>query len=134
MLDRLLDVFAPHICCSCGRQNALLCEYCHYDIVSEAFHRCIVCLKPTVDTNLCSRCRPAAVYDDAWCVNERSDGLKELIDRYKFDRARAGAAILASPVSYTHLDVYKRQIVGIVVAFLAYAAVNFVINQLAASA
>jgi ComF family protein len=96
MLDRLLDVFAPHICCSCGRQNALLCEYCHYDIVSEAFHRCIVCLKPTVDTNLCSRCRPAAVYDDAWCVNERSDGLKELIDRYKFDRARAGAAILAS--------------------------------------
>ncbi|MGB3023845.1 MAG: hypothetical protein WBB39_03505 [Candidatus Saccharimonadales bacterium] len=53
-------------------------------------------MKPSGDSNLCSSCRPAVSYNDAWCVGERSGALRELIDRYKFDRARAGGSILAS--------------------------------------
>lgn len=94
MLDRLLSTIAPHICSSCGAENALLCEYCFCDIVDAGYDQCLVCLQPAIPHNLCGACRPSVTYDEAWVVGERSAGLKEVIDRYKFDRAREGARIL----------------------------------------
>lgn len=94
MLDRLLGVVAPHICCACETENALVCESCLNDIIETGFEQCMVCLKPAA-SNLCLTCRAAAPYDEAWVVSERSGGVRELIDRYKFDRATAGADMLA---------------------------------------
>ena len=94
MLDRVLSLIAPHICCSCGQNKALLCNYCFYDIISDGFDQCLVCLRPTVHSNLCTTCRPKRAFDDAWVVSERAEGLRELIDRYKFDRVQSADRVL----------------------------------------
>lgn len=95
MLDRLLEVIAPHICCSCGKETALICKYCEYDIISERFAQCVMCLRPSDDDNLCTHCRQKTHYDSAWVVGDRSAGLKKLIDLYKFGRTIAAADVIA---------------------------------------
>ena len=90
MLKYLADTFAPHYCCSCGEIGTVLCEHCKYDITSEAFERCIACLGPTKPaSNLCSLCRMP--YARVWCVGERGDALKAVINLYKFHSTRAAA-------------------------------------------
>ncbi len=95
MLDRILSTLAPHTCSSCGEPKGLLCDYCFSDIIDNGYDQCVVCLRPSASDNLCSGCRAHAVYDAAWVVGVRTGGLRELIDRYKFDRARDGARVLA---------------------------------------
>lgn len=88
MATRLIDTIAPHYCYSCGRIGAVLCEYCKYDIVSEPFERCIICLKPqTKRGNLCVTCKMP--YSRAWCVGDRANALKLVIDTYKYESTRA---------------------------------------------
>lgn len=65
-----------------------MCVQCKNDIVSEPFVQCLVCLKLTSVSNLCTRCRTDTGMTEAWCVGVRDDGLKSLLDRYKFDGAR----------------------------------------------
>lgn len=100
MLKSLADALAPHYCCSCGEIGAVLCEHCKYDITSETFERCIVCLglaKPT--SNLCSSCRMP--YVRAWCVGERGDALKSVINLYKYHSTRAAAETLVDLLDQT---------------------------------
>lgn len=93
MIDRLIGLLAPHICCSCGQENALLCENCYFDIIDEPFSQCIVCVQPTVGSNLCRVCRTNTDIEDAWVVGARTDALKELIDLYKFERVHEGSQV-----------------------------------------
>lgn len=95
MLDRLLSTIAPHSCCGCGLLGDILCETCKNNIVSDPFERCLVCLKPTVDDNLCSACRTRSLFDAAWCVGTRQSELKALIDGYKFASARRAGVVCA---------------------------------------
>ena len=84
----LVNLLAPHYCCSCGEIGAVLCERCKYDIVSEPYEACILChniAKPT--ENLCNNCSAAFLH--AWVVGSRADALKRAIDDYKFERLRA---------------------------------------------
>lgn len=96
MIDRLLEIIAPHSCCSCGYLGAILCQQCKNDIISEPFAQCLVCLKPTSVGSLCERCRTDGCFTDAWCVGVREDGLKTLLDRYKFDGAREAGRVAAT--------------------------------------
>lgn len=100
MIESLLRLLAPHSCCGCGNVGSLLCPQCKYDIVSEPFDRCISCLTPTASAALCSSCVRSSSFDGFWCGGERSDALRVLLDRYKFDSVREGslhcADILAS--------------------------------------
>ncbi|MEO5690745.1 MAG: hypothetical protein ABIQ64_00995 [Candidatus Saccharimonadales bacterium] len=94
MIDKLLDTIAPHICCYCGQQNAILCEDCYFNIIDEPFARCIGCLSPTLTSNICNSCRNDLCLDNAWVVGDRTEALKELIDAYKFERVKqAGYSI-----------------------------------------
>jgi len=88
MLGYLINLIAPHYCCSCGEISAVLCQRCKYDIVSEPYEACILChniAKPT--ENLCNNCSAAFLH--AWVVGSRTDVLKKAIDDYKFERVRA---------------------------------------------
>lgn len=95
MLDHILDVIAPHICCACGLKTGVLCSHCKYDIISEGYDCCIVCAKPSAASNMCGACRPGVAYDDAWVLGERRGGLQAVIDQYKFKRVRTAASVLA---------------------------------------
>ena len=83
----LLDIFAPHYCCSCGMIGAILCDNCKNNIIDNQYSGCIACGKPAARYGLCRRCR--APFARAWCVGERANVLKALINQYKFERARA---------------------------------------------
>ncbi len=94
MLEKPLGIIAPHYCCSCDRVGSLLCEYCKYDITSEAFERCIVCGGPT--ESMSALCKEHVLpYSLAWCVGERSEALLELINSHKFERGKDAYRIFA---------------------------------------
>lgn len=72
----------------------LLCVYCKYDITNESFLQCLACLKPVgAKGRLCGTC--PLPYRAAWCSGERHEGLRALIDAYKFERTQAAGDILA---------------------------------------
>ncbi len=85
MVDRLLSQLAPHYCCSCGEIGSLLCDSCEYDIVSEQFVGCLLCGRLTLSPGACCGSPIART----WCAGERSGGLEELINRFKFEYAKA---------------------------------------------
>lgn len=93
MIDTVLAFLAPHHCCSCGKLGSLLCGDCKYDIVSDQITVCVVCKRPAGDSGICRLCRPH--FDRAWVVAPRKGPLEDLIDLYKFERARAGYHSLA---------------------------------------
>lgn len=88
MIDTVLAFLAPHHCCSCCKVGSLLCSNCKYDIVSDQISICAVCKTPAGENGICRNCRPQ--FDRAWTVAARTGPLENLIDLYKFERARAG--------------------------------------------
>ena len=94
MKVRLSDILAPDYCLSCGEIGSILCEHCKYDIVGEAYGKCISCgnISPA-SSNLCRAC--VLPYSNAWCVGERHDILQRLLDAYKFNRSKSAVRILA---------------------------------------
>lgn len=89
MIDTLLNAFAPHRCSSCGEIGSIFCESCKYDTISDSFPGCVICAKPCGLRGVCSQCARKVPITQAWCVGERVDGLKALIDAYKFRSSRA---------------------------------------------
>lgn len=89
----IIDLFAPHYCCSCGAIGAILCDYCKNDIICEPYSGCLACGRLAApQTGLCSSC--PVPFGRAWCAGERTGALKELINRYKFERARAAKTVI----------------------------------------
>lgn len=99
MLDPLLQIVAPHHCYNCQKIGHVLCNNCKYDIISEPFLGCIGCRGPAAETNVCKTCQ--AWWNKAWCVGERSDVLRDLIDAYKFGRSQAVGKALAGLLDET---------------------------------
>ena len=95
MIERLLDLISPHRCSVCGENGQILCESCKYDIINEPYEGCLVCQAPVGPRGICNKCRRKLPIDQAWCVGERTGGLKRLGDGYKFKSQRAGAVALA---------------------------------------
>lgn len=96
MIDSLLDVLAPHRCSSCGEIGAIFCESCKQDITSESFSGCVLCAKPCGSRGVCEECARRSGVTQAWCAGERRDGLKRLLDNYKFASSRAASSVCAA--------------------------------------
>jgi ComF family protein len=92
MLDTLLSVIAPHLCCRCGASGTLFCDNCKYDIIKHKYDGCVICEKPT-EKGVCNEHK--SPYSQAWVVGIREGALQRLIDCYKFRYARSAAAELA---------------------------------------
>ena len=92
MLDSLIATIAPHHCSDCGRLGSIYCENCKNNHISHSFDGCVSCGRLSMN-GICDKCR--TYYDKAWCVGWRKDGLKRLIDQYKFTFAVAAATPLA---------------------------------------
>lgn len=95
MINKLLQIAAPHHCYGCRKTGTLLCDNCKYDIVDESFDACIVCLSPST-AGICHVCQTS--YDRAWFVGERTEVLEQLIDALKFRRVKSSAWTLADLV------------------------------------
>lgn len=86
MLDSLLSLLAPHLCCNCQKTGSVLCENCKYDITSEPYECCVLCTTPATN-GLCTTC--IAPFARAWCVGPRMGGLEAVVDAYKFEGVRS---------------------------------------------
>lgn len=88
MIDKALQMIAPHHCYGCGLVGRALCINCKNHIVFDAFELCLACRKPTLAlSGICRDCKPS--YDRAWCVGLYEGALKETLHAYKFERAKS---------------------------------------------
>jgi ComF family protein len=74
--------------------GTLLCDNCKYNITSEYVVACIACGGPTGASGVCQSCK--LPYSRAWCVGDRVDELRRLIDGYKFHYERSAYHPLTS--------------------------------------
>lgn len=92
MLDMLLSLIAPHLCCYCGRVGRLLCHNCKYYIVSEPMEICLFCGKLASGDGICSKCR--VPYKRAYVTGSYKGVVGRIIKKLKYDNAKAAATIL----------------------------------------
>lgn len=92
MFDDLLGIIAPHHCYMCDKKGSLLCDSCIYNIANEAFVTCFQCQKAYLKDS-CTHC--TLPYKKSWMVGMRENELGQLIDDYKWHRARSAYAPLA---------------------------------------
>lgn len=92
IVERVLQIVAPHPCSGCAKVGTLLCPDCKNNIIHEPFLGCILCAAPQIS----GICR---VHDSpiarAFTVGARTGTLKTLINRYKFEHTKAAVYPLA---------------------------------------
>lgn len=88
MIERVLQIVAPHPCSGCGKNGTILCNDCKNDIKHEPFYGCILCGVPQV-YGICEYHQvPIA---RAFTVSTRQDTLETLINRLKFEHTKAAS-------------------------------------------
>lgn len=92
MIERVLQMIAPHPCSGCGKVGAVLCNDCKYDIIQEPFLGCILCGKPE-PSGVCEK--HEASFKQAFTVSVRTTVLENAINRLKFQNTKAAAWSLA---------------------------------------
>lgn len=92
MIERVLQIVAPHPCSGCGKIGTLLCDDCKYDIISEPFFGCILCAKPHED-GVCADHQTG--FSQVFVVGARTATLEALINTLKFHNAKGAAKLLA---------------------------------------
>ncbi|MDN5835472.1 MAG: hypothetical protein L0H36_02435 [bacterium] len=108
MLDRLIAAIAPHHCSDCGQIGSIFCANCKNNYTARSFDGCVSCGRLTV-SGICDKCR--TYYDKAWCVGWRNNGLKSLIDKYKFQFAIAASTPLADMLSSALPDLPRQSVI-----------------------
>lgn len=99
LLDTLLSVVAPHSCLGCQIEGGLLCRWCAPDAFPALPSRCYRCHKSTQDSATCKQCRSQSKLKHVWVVTDYDFIAKQLLHKYKFERAQAAAAIIAAAMS-----------------------------------
>ena len=95
MLDRLVAMFAPHECLSCGEENSLLCAPCSMEIPPIA-ERCYKCFASSPDGRTCRRCRSATPLYGVQVGAVYRGIAKDLVWQLKFSHARSATSPMAS--------------------------------------
>jgi predicted amidophosphoribosyltransferase len=93
MIDSLLSLVAPHLCCGCGKIGSLLCDNCKYNIIDDNFDGCHLCSNYNNEIGICADCQ--SIFSRGWCVGWRTGELRKLIDDYKFENVRSTHRVLA---------------------------------------
>ena len=92
IVERVLQIIAPHPCYGCGKVGVLLCAYCKYDIKHEPYVGCFVCGEPE-KSGICDNHETSL--ERAFIVSKRADVLQKAIDGLKFSHTKACALVLA---------------------------------------
>ena len=95
MLEKLINIVAPHHCIGCGAEGSLLCAWCIPDACQLLPERCYRCQRQTRDSRVCPDCRRTSNLRHVW-VRCEYDGLpKQLVHALKFERAKSAAVPVA---------------------------------------
>jgi ComF family protein len=99
LLERLLSLIAPHECINCGTEGSLLCAWCVPDACADLPDTCYRCHKLSAESKVCGSCRKSSSLSHVWVRTEYDGISKELLRRYKFDRAQGAAPLIAQLIS-----------------------------------
>lgn len=92
IVERLLEIIAPHPCFGCGKIGFVLCDDCKYDIIHEPFVGCILC-GAVNSAGVCEKHR--IPLEKVWVLRVRSDVLENAINKLKFNNVKAAAQVFA---------------------------------------
>ena len=110
MIEKLLEILAPHECLGCGHEGLLLCDNCASRLPA-AIARCYRCRRSTAEFRTCANCKASPLRTVRAAVRYEDDGLvKALIHRFKFERAQAAAHDIA-PLLQLPSDISRERIV-----------------------
>lgn len=95
LLLTALSTIAPAKCVICRREGVSLCAVCASNLVTALPDRCWRCQKLTLGSKTCSTCRRTTPLNYVWVVGEYNNGLKSVVQAFKFERRRDLARPLA---------------------------------------
>lgn len=116
LVDRTMELVAPHKCYGCGQPETVLCDRCTTYILQQTCPICGVCRKRLRSGNLCKDCRKAASnhLTDLQAVGWRVGILRKLTNEYKFQsRYRLGQTLARLMCRVIPADLKGRQDVGV---------------------
>ena len=94
LFEQILYVLAPHECIGCTAEGNLLCATCRSDLASIQ-SSCYSCHCATSNFKVCQVCRRVSQLESVKVYGWYEGQLKDLIKCVKFERAQAGANVLA---------------------------------------
>ncbi len=101
LLERIINVVAPHSCLVCDTEGKLLCNWCLPDACPSLPSRCYRCKSITDNNRTCHKCRRVSALKHVWVRTEYNGTAKGLVYRLKFSGARAAAPIIADYMQET---------------------------------
>lgn len=96
IVERVLQVIAPHPCFGCGKIGTILCVNCKYDITSEPFYGCFMC-GSSKTSGICEH--HSSPISHSYIATSYSGVVKNLISALKFHHLRAGAKTCAEIIN-----------------------------------
>lgn len=93
-IERLISLFAPHNCLSCGREGSLLCYDCQRQLPSTP-SRCYLCRQPSIDYLTCTNCAKLSSIRAVYPVTEYTGLSQQLLMQFKLGGAQDSARIIA---------------------------------------
>ena len=98
LLESAISTLAPHSCLVCGQNGELLCEPCRLTVLTSPPPRCYRCHAASKQSSACSSCRKSTALKHVWVASDYQDISKQLVKRFKFDRANAAAKPVANAI------------------------------------
>jgi ComF family protein len=109
VLERLISTVAPHLCLGCRAEGDIVCKWCLPEVVEPLPSRCYRCKKISNGWLVCESCRKASRLSHVWVCTEYGSIAKKLVQKFKFERARAAARPMAELMAET-LPFFDRNI------------------------
>lgn len=95
LVEKIINVVAPHACLLCGDEGQLLCDWCKPDACPPLPDLCYRCHKLSADSEVCKSCRRTSPLRHVWVRTNYDGAAKGLIQALKFERAKGAAPLVA---------------------------------------
>lgn len=95
IVERLIEIVAPHYCKGCGMEGSLVCAWCWPDFAPPLPGRCAFCRTATPESQVCRTCRRKTSLRHVWVRTSYDGPPKALLAGLKFERQRAAAVPIA---------------------------------------
>lgn len=94
MIEKLIELLAPHQCIVCGLNNNVVCANCLALKFGGIDSVCVICSGITENYKTCSKCHDSAL-ERVYVAAEYQSAAK-LIKKFKFERLKAAHTTLAN--------------------------------------
>lgn len=95
IVDRIVSLYAPHLCVSCGREGAVLCQVC-IENLRPADEKCYRCAADSPRNMTCTKCCPYSPLVGVHALTDYDGPARNVLSKMKSERALSAAHEIAS--------------------------------------